>query len=356
MTRQPNPNVPVLVEVRVQLYSMSRHAVLHRPPWCDCDRRQVYPQPWRTYQVKSLSDLAVTLWPHDWELPLRKIAHRFSLGRCDPRLPIPPAIRTLMRQEPPVPYIEALVVQDATGKHTVHDPYCDCIAGVRARKTHTGTVYQTNSVAELAVMVFPAAVASGRATVEDLVEAEFEVKKCITIPRKAPTPEPYETRLATAVLRAYSALVALATTADTIDAEKTRDAHHTLEQRVQAANEGRRRPPGLLAHQVEAHLAASSEAAAWTTVRGDVADRVDDQASDADKAEAWVVCAQRLRNRFRRELETPREEPGEAVARAFAHGEHTGRLRFLRNVGDALHEVDAVLAQGDLEVRRRLGL
>lgn len=346
MTRTPNPNVPVLIEVRVQLYGMSRHAVLHRPPWCGCDRRQVYPRPWRTLQVRNLADLASTLWPHDWELPLREIAHRFSLGRCDPRLPIPPHIRTLMRQEPPVPYIETLVVQDATGKHIVHDPACDCIGGIRARKTNTGTAYQVHSLSELVPLVFPAAIASGRATVDDLMASEFEVKKCISsLPLKAPEPEPYETRLETAVLRAYSALVALATTADTIDAEKTRDAHYMLEQRVQAASEGRRRPPGLLAHQLEAHLAASSEAAAWTTVRGDVAERVDGQASDADKGEAWVVCAQRVRARFRRGLETPREEPGDPVARAFAHGEHTGRLRFLRNVGDALHEVEAVVAQ-----------
>lgn len=351
-----NPTAPAPMEVRVQLYGISRHAVLHRPSWCGCDPRQAYPQPWRTLHVRGLSDLASTLWPDDWEQPLREIAHRFSLGRCEPSLPIPPHIRTLIRQEPPMPQINALVVQDATGKHVVHEPGCQCIGGIRARNTGIGTVYLVESVTELASMVFPAAIASGRASVEDVAGSEFEVKKCITIPHKAPTPVPHQTKLATAVLRAYEALLALAEAADTIDAEKTRDAHHTLEQRVRATDEGNRRPPGLLPHHLAAHLAASSEAAAWATVRGEVAAWMDDDAPEEDKAEAWVVCAQRLRTRFRRGLETPHGEPGDPVARAFAHGEHTGRLRFLRGVGDALREVEVVVAQGEAEVRRSLGM
>lgn len=154
----------------------------------------------------------------------------------------------------------------------------------------------------------------------------------------APVPPTWEQCMAAAQARAYSELVALHTSAVTIDAERARDLHAWMGKRVAAEPEERFRFT-LRTDDVRQHLAAASEAALWGAVAYMASERYGLDPSDADKAAGWVYAAEQELRRQRRDLEIEEGDAADAMTRAFMRSDHVGTLRFIRHVTGALHEV-----------------
>lgn len=342
------------VDVTVVVYRLSRLAVIHDRR-CSC---RIYPVPaGRQVQYRtatSLPALLMDVWPDDflmeggYEATVRAQARRACLAPCQPPIIIPPTLRPLMRQEPPLPEIHVMVCPDATGKQIVHDPHCDHAARQRASKEKTGSAFLVTSLHALVPLALP----NFPGNVEEVAASEFEVRDCVrNLPTTDPTPVPLATKLAVARKRAYSALVALYTTAQTIDGERARGAAQRLEQRLATTSERRRQGANLRVPDVWEHLVAASEAACWAGVRQSAEDpdaagpgywqSLDDQG----KADRWVKAALEARERYRVQEERGREDGGTVMGRAFAEAEAAGRLAFRQQVSQALTEVD--------ELRRR---
>lgn len=337
------------VRVTVEEYRLGRFMVIHAQH-CRCP---IYPVPLSRrlhhLEAAALPQVLLDVWSEEflregtYAEHLRHLAARACLGACKPPLIIPPALAPLMRQEPPVPEIAVMVCPDATGKHIVHDPHCDHAARVRASKDGSGTVLVTDSLHSLVPVVLPGF--PGR--VEDVAASEFEVRDCArTLPVAPPVPVSLATKLAVARRRAYSALVALYSTALAIDAERARGAAMRLEQRNASTSARRRQGANLRVHDVWEHLVAASEAACWVGVRAS-AEEPDaagagywEALDDQGKADRWVKVALDARERYRLQDERGREDGGTVMGRAFAEAEAAGRLAFRQQVSQALTEVD----------------
>lgn len=337
------------LNVTVVVYRLSRFAVIHERA-CSC---RIYPVPLsrqvRYLTATSLQGLLPELWPEDflgedgYDTTVRALARRVCLGACQPPLIIPATLRPLMRQEPPVPETHVLVCPDATGKQIVHDPFCDHAARLRASKEGTSSAFLVTSLHALVPLVLP----NFPGTVEDVAASEFEVRECVrNLPTTDPTPVPLATKLQVARKRAYSALVALYTTAQTIDGERARGAAQRLEQRLATTSERRRQSADLRVPDVWEHLVASSEAACWVEVRrsAEEPDAAEagywDTLDDQGKADRWVKAALDARERYRLQEERGREDGGTVMGKAFAEAEAAGRLAFRQQVSQALNEVD----------------
>lgn len=332
------------VRVTVEEYRLSHFMVIHAAT-CRCG---IYPVPRsrRVVQVEvaALPELLLEVWPHEflgesgYDATVRRLATRTRLGDCQPRLIIPPALAPLMRQESPVAEISVMVCPDATGKQIVHDPYCEHTARVRASRTGSGTQFVVDSLHALVPLVLP----GFPGPVEEVAASEFEVKDCVrNLPTAAPVPVSMATKLQVARRRAYSALVALYSTAHTVDAERARGAAQRLEQRLASTSERRRQGANLMVHDVWQHLVAASEAACWLAVRQD-AEGIDgwEELDDQGKADRWVKAALGTRERYRKQEESGLEDGGTVMGHAFAEAAREGVRQFRRQANDALHEVD----------------
>lgn len=343
----PARELVVKQRLTVQVYGLSRHLVVHRPA-CRCDLRQAMRRPLRHIEAATLVDVLTEVWPEEvhraarenleWSAHIASLVQRTSLGRCNPFITIDPVHRTLMRQEPPVAQIGVTVCPDATGKQMVHDPDCEHAARVRAVKQRTASTFLVASLYELVPLVLP----GFPGPVEETAESEFEIKDCVrNLPVKPPTPVSLATKLAVARKRAYSALVALYSTAHTIDGQRARDAAMRLEQRNATESERRRQGANLRVHDVLEHLVAASEAAAWLGVRQSAEDFDGwDELDDQGKADRWVKAALDARERYRVQDEAGTEEGGSSMGRAFRDAEREGVRAFRAHVSQALHEVD----------------
>ena len=335
------------VRVVVEEYRLGRFMVIHASA-CRCpihparrSRRLHY------LETRSLPEVLLEVWPHDflgpqgYDATLRTLASRSCLGACQPQLIVPPTLAPLMRQEPPVAEIPVMVCPDATGKQIVHAPHCQHAARLRASKDGTGKEFCVDSLHTLVPLVLP----DFPGGVDTAADSEFEVRDCVrNLPTVPPTPVPLATKLQVARKRAYSALVALYSTAQTVDAERARDAHMRLEQRV-AAPERRRASANLQVHDVRDHLVAASEAAAWLGVRReaeepDAAPGLWETLDDQGKADRWVKAAMRARAMYRNRREGGAEQGGTDMGKAFKDAAETGVTQFLNAVNQALHEVD----------------
>lgn len=340
----PARELVVKQRVMVEVWGLSRFLVVHRPA-CMCTLLHIQSRTRRWLEAASLADLVSQVWGGelyaggDHAAALRRLVQRTALGRCNPYLHIDPVHRVLMRQEPPVADIAVLVAPDATGKQMVHDPHCEHAARLRATKQGTGTVFVVDSLHALVPLALP----NFPGPVEETAASEFEVKECVrNLPTQPPTPVSLATKLAVARKRAYSALVALYSTAHTIDAERARGAAQRLEQRVASTSERRRQNANLRVSDVWEHLVAASEAACWLAVRQEAETDFPGwgELDDQGKADRWVKAALGARERYRRQEEAGLEQGGTEMGRAFAAAEAAGRLAFRAQVNNALHEVD----------------
>jgi hypothetical protein len=331
------------MQITVEEYTLSRLVVIHARA-CDCPLYPVRPSRRLRYlKMAALPELLLEVWPDEflrddgYESVIRHLARRACLAPCNPALIIPPALAPLMRQEPPVADIAVSVFPDATGKQMVHDPHCDHPSRKRATTTATATHFLVDSLHTLIPLVLP----GFPGEIRDVADSEFEIAPCVrNLPTTAPTPVPMATRLAVARKRAYRALVALHSTAQTHDAERAREAWQRLEQRMHMKGE-RRALISLTVHDLFGHLVASSEATCWVGVREEAQDVPSwDALDDQDKADRWVKAALAARDRHRLREERQQEDGGTVMGRAFADAEETGRRAFRRAVSQALTEVD----------------
>lgn len=342
----PASELVVKQRLMVEVYGLARFLVIHRPA-CRCTLLRLPSRRHRHLEAATLLDVLTQVWPEDfrsaatahleWDAHVRSLITRTALGRCHPYLHIDPTYRPLMK-EPPVPEFAVLVAPDATGKQMVHDPDCDHAARKRALAQKTAVTFLVGSLHELVPLALP----GFPGPVEETAESEFEIKECIRhLPVKAPTPVSLATKLQVARKRAYSALVALYSTAHTVDAERARGAAQRLEQRVASTSERRRQNANLRVSDVWEHLVTASEAACWLAVRQEAEDfpgwaELDDQG----KADRWVKAALGARHRYRRQEEAGLEQGGTTMGRAFKEAELEGVRQFRAQVNNALHEVD----------------
>lgn len=339
-----------LVAVVVYEYRLSRYLVVHRR-WCPCERETPYRPRHRSVSARDLRHLLEQVWPHDTPpgFATRDLARRCGIAACAPPLPIHPWHRTLMKEHNTMEKVLVLVCPDATGKFIVHSTTCGHAARLRAAKNGTGITAHVASLPELVVAVCPPEKLAGEGRIEETMEQDFEVRDCTPLPvEEVHDEDPPEVRAQRAVLRAYSALVALATTAATVDNERARDASKRLEQRHATTSVARRASANLSTGDVREHLIASSECAAWVSVRAAAEDELPADASDLDKAKRWVATARAMVHRFEKQWKCGRDEGGTAMGRAFLEAEEEGRLRFIRHAEDALHEVTELMEQRGL--------
>lgn len=334
----PPDNPTARMEVAVMEYRFSRHAVIHRP-LCGCPRDHYNPaRVWRRVRVCGLRDLLAKLWPNELlpDFATRDFAYRIRLALCGPALPVHPYHRTLMK-ESPMPQIPVVACPDRAAKFLVHRPGCLHQDAVEAAAKGTGLAHEVESLADLVRAMYAPETLEPTGSLEDIMDHDFEVQDCVSLPRG----EGLEALVERALLRAYSALVALATTAEAVDAQRARDAADYLARRGTVPSH--RRSP-LLSRDVANHLAASSQMAAWVSVRQDAESEMPEGADDAEKARRWVAAAKGMAARFERDWKLGSDEGGTLMQAAFAKAAEVGRRRFLLHVEDALHEVSDLLS------------
>jgi hypothetical protein len=337
----PAPATAPLVVVSAEEYRLTRYLVLHRR-WCPCTRKQ--PGPPRRWHhalgARDLRHLLEQVWPHDTPpgFAVRDLAGRVALAACRPLLPIHPYHRTLMKEQNTMDKVTVLACPDATGKFIVHDPACGHPARLRAAKNGTGQHRTVASLPELVRDLYPANTLEAEG-LDVIVERDFEVRDCTPLPVEEPAEESFEDRVAKAVLASYSALVALATTADTVDGLCARELTLRLEQRHATTSVARRASANLTTGDVRAHLVASSECAAWVGVRAGAEVDLPQDATDMDRAKRWVATARAMVRRFDEQWRRSMEDGGTAMGRAFKEAEEEGRRRFVNHATDALQPV-----------------
>lgn len=336
-----------LVGVSVEEYGLSRFLVIHRR-WCACARDRASPaRRWHHLQVHDLRDLLQQVWPHDAPpgFATRDLARRCAVAACAPPLPIHPYHRTLMKEHNTMGKIPVLACPDATGKFIVHDPACGHAARIRAAKNGTGQHRTVASLVDLVRDLYPATTLEQEG-LDMVMDQDFEIRDCTPLPvEPLSDDEPLDKQVERAVLRAYSALVALHTTAGTVDAERARDAARRLEQRLASTSLIHRPAANLTITDVRDHLVASSECTAWAGVRQAAEDGLPDDANDLERAKRWVATARAMVVRLERQWRNGMEEGGTAMGRAFHEAEVEGRRRFVTRADDALHEVMALVEQ-----------
>jgi len=337
----PAPATAPLVVVSAEEYRLSRYLVLHRR-WCPCTRERHGPsRRWHyALEARDLRDLLTQVWPHDTPpgFAVRDLAGRVALAACRPLLPIHPYHRTLMKEQNTMEKVPVLACPDATGKFIVHDPACGHAARLRAAKNGTGQHRTVASLPELVRDLYPAKTLEAEG-LDMVMERDFEVRDCTPLPVEEPAEESFEDRAGKAVLASYSALVALATTAATVDSERARDATQRLEQRHATTSLTRRPSANLTTGDVRTHLVASSECAAWVGVQVGAEVDLPQDATDMDKAKRWVATARAMVRRFDEQWRNAMEEGGTSMGRAFKEAEEEGRRRFVNHATDALQPV-----------------
>lgn len=344
--QEPDPG-PLWFAVKVEVYGLSRYAVLHRD-WCYCVRNHTSTmRSWRNYRVQGIHELLRELWPttpvEDWEP--RRLVRRLAVAACQPVLPIPPEYRTLMREENTLTEMLVMACPDATGKYAVHDPHCQHAARLRAAKQRTGRTAMVSSVRALAAVVFPEQTEGG--TEEQLAaiaESEFEVKTCCVLPLNEPVPVSWETKLAVARKRAHAALLAMSMSARGDDRRATDSLYELLGKRRDCLDDERARPMAL-PDDVRAYVASAEAASLWSLVSARAYSSADSSASLDERALAWVTAAQAEMGNVAKSLTRDESEGGTLMGVAFDRARRTGRHRFLRDCKDALHEVNTVERQ-----------
>jgi hypothetical protein len=343
--QEPDPG-PLRFAVKVEVYGLSRYAVLHHD-WCYCTKRNSTMRTWRNFKVQDIHELLAKLWPggalDPWEP--RVLIQRVAMAACHPALPIPPEYRTLMREENTLTEMAVTVCPDATGKQIVHDSHCQHAARLRAVKQRTGRTVVVSSVRALVPVVFPEQTAGGS---EDqlaaIAESEFEVRPCTPLPLNEPVPVSWETKLAVARQRAYAALLSLSQTALTSDRRATRDLHTMLGRRLETGAEDRVQPMAI-PDDVREYVASAQAAMRWRVVRSRTEAMAGTDTTDADRALAWVVAAQSEMKHVAKGLTMADSDGGTAMGVAWERAQRTGDQRFVRDCEDALHEVNVVERQ-----------